>query len=476
MPTTFYLTAAIPYVNAKPHLGHVLEWFQADTIARYQRLLGKDVAFTSGTDENALKNAQAAEKSGQPVQAWLDEYAALFKESFRSYDISLTHFGRGSDQTHHWPGVQQLWQRCVEQGDIYQKRYEGLYCVGCEAFYTPAELVDGLCPEHLKPPEKVTETNYFFRLSKYQEKISQVLRDGTVAVLDERYKNEMLGFVTQGLEDFSVSRSVERARGIGVPVPNDPTQVLYVWFDALAIYLTAIGWGYDQKLFEQYWPADLHLIGKGIARFHAVYWIGMLLSAGLALPKAISIHGYLTLNGQKMSKSLGNVIDPDQLVATYGLEPIRYYLLRAVPTHSDGDYSDRRFRELYTAELANGLGNSTSRITKLSQQCGLSGITSKGEFDPVYREAMDRYALDQALEWVVTQMHAVDAWLTETKPWLLSGPAQQQHVQSALEKLVAICTHLQPFLPTTAQTILTHCSQPNVTAIKPLFPRLPAQL
>lgn len=473
MNTSFYLTAAIPYVNAKPHLGHVLEWFQADTIARFQRLRGKDVAFTCGTDENSLKNVQAAEQIGQPTQDWLDEYAAIFKESFKTFNISLTHFGRGSDQHQHWPGVQALWKQCLQSGDIYQKSYSGLYCVGCEAFYTESELIDGLCPEHRKPPEAVTETNYFFRLSKYQEKITSLLETDEVSVKDDRYKKEMLSFVAQGLEDFSISRSVDRSRGIGVPVPDDATQVMYVWFDALAIYLTAIGWGNDTTSFEKYWPAQVHCIGKGITRFHTVYWIGMLLSAGLALPKTISVHGYLTLEGQKMSKSLGNVIDPEALIQQFGLEPVRYYLLRAVPTHGDGDYSQQRFQDVYTAELANGLGNLCSRVAKLAEKNELSGIKPASTFDQSYIQAMDAYDLDQALDWVVQRIGQMDAWLAETKPWALPADQQFPLVKIALERVVEIVSHMQPFLPSTAELLLTHFGQPKVQALLPFFPRLP---
>lgn len=473
MATTFYLTAAIPYVNAKPHLGHVLEWFQADTIARYQRLLGKDVAFACGTDENSLKNVQAAEKIGQPIQAWLDEYATLFKQSFDALHISVTHFGRGSDQHHHWPGVQALWRRCLEAGDIYQKSYTGLYCVGCESFYTESELVDGLCPEHQKPPESITETNYFFRLSKYQQAITDVLTSDKLQVLNEQYKNEMLSFINRGLEDFSISRSVERSRGIGVPVPDDPTQVMYVWFDALAIYLTAIGWGWDTTEFETYWPAAAHIIGKGITRFHAVYWIGMLLSAGLPLPNTISVHGYLTLEGQKMSKSLGNVIDPETLIAQYGLEPVRYYLLRAVPTHADGDYSQQRFVDLYTAELANGLGNLCSRVAKLAEKNELEGLTLPATFDLAYQQLMDGYNLDQALHWVVQSINDTDAWLAETKPWSQDPPQQKELVQTAVNRVGSIILHLQPFLPTTADRLRQHFTQSKIVSLAPLFPRLP---
>lgn len=472
MASKFYLTAAIPYVNAKPHLGHVLEWLQADTIARYQRLMGNDVAFTCGTDENSLKNVQAAEKIGQPIQDWLDEYAQIFTDSFKKFNISLTHFGRGSDQVNHWPGVQELWSRCVTAGDMYQKSYDGLYCVGCESFYSESELIDGLCPEHLKAPEKVTEKNYFFRLSKYQQKIFELINTGVLVIRDERYKNEMLAFINQGLEDFSVSRSIERSRGIGVPVPDDPSQVMYVWFDALAIYLTAIGWRCDSAQFDHYWPADLHLIGKGITRFHAVYWIGMLLSAGLALPKAISVHGYLTLEGRKMSKSLGNVIDPETLIDQYGLEPVRYYLLRAVPTHGDGDFSQSRFHDVYTAELANGLGNLCSRVAKLAEKNGLSGIQPVVSLNSEYQQHMDAYDLDLALDWVVQRIGDIDAWLANTKPWAQPVDEQKKLVQVALDRVVVVLQHLQPFLPTTVDSLLIHFSQEKVLALKPLFPRL----
>ena len=475
MDKTFYLTAAIPYVNAKPHLGHLLEWFQADTIARYQRLLGKKVAFTCGTDENSLKNIQAAQTIGQPIQEWLDEYATLFQESFKRFNISLTHFRRGSDQHLHWPGVQQLWERCVEADDMYQKEYTGHYCVGCEAFYTEDELVDGLCPTHQKAPEVVTERNYFFRLSKYQQQITDLIVSNKLAIKDEHFKNEMLGFINQGLEDFSVSRSVERARGVGVPVPGDPTQVMYVWFDALAIYLTAIGYGTDNDAFETFWPAQTHIIGKDILRFHAVYWIGMLLSANLPTPESISVHGFITLNGQKMSKSLGNVVDPDQLVTQHGLEPIRYYLLRAIPTHGDGDYSQERFVDLYTAELANGLGNLCSRVAKLAQKNELAGVSFSQPFAPEFTAAMDDGALDMGMDWINQQIAATDAWLAQEKPWAQEVEQQRTLVKEAVGRVVSIIAHLSPFLPQTCDTLQSHFSQPKITALEPLFPRLTVQ-
>lgn len=472
MSKSFYITSAIPYINGKPHLGHVVEWFQADTIARWQRQLDADVAFTCGTDENSLKNVQAAEKEGKDIQAFLDEYAGIFRKAFSDFNISITHFGRGSDQEKHWPGVQALWRLCDDAGDVYRKEYEGLYCVGCEAYYTKDELTaDGLCPEHLKPPEIVKESNYFFRLSKYQEEIKRLIESNELAVIGPQYKAEMLGFIGQGLEDFSISRSTERARGVGVPVPGDDSQVMYVWFDALNIYTTSVGWDYDKTTFAKYWPANVHWMGKGIARFHAIYWIGMLLSAKLPLPKTIGVHGYITVEGQKMSKSLGNVLDPYQVIEEFGLEPTRYYLLRAIPTHGDGDFSKDRFKELYTAELANGIGNLSSRIAKLASTVEVHP-SKEIKIDPKYADAMNRYALDEALHMTISGQQELDKWLAENKPWEKGTAEKTQLLQEALEKLLPIIHQLRPFMPETAEKLLKHFSTSKIEPLTPLFPRL----
>jgi methionyl-tRNA synthetase len=469
---TYHLTTAIPYVNGKPHIGHVLEWFQADVIARYQTLLGKDVSFTSGADENSLKNVQAAEKAGVSVQDWLDQYSEIFKDAYKHFGVNLTGFRRGSDQEKHWPGVQQLWKLCEQSGDIYTKEYEGLYCVGCETFYTPEELIDGKCPEHFTVPELVKETNYFFKLSKYENQIRDLISSDTLRIVSEQYKNEMLGFINQGLQDFSVSRSTERARGIGVPVPGDDSQVMYVWFDALAIYMTAIGWGYDQAQWDKYWPADVHIIGKGINRFHSVYWIGMLLSAGLPLPKAVSVHGYITVDGQKMGKSLGNVVDPYDLVEKFGLEPVRYYLLKEIPTHSDGDYSETRFAEVYTADLANGIGNLCSRVAKLAEKAELDVLLPEQVFNGEFSTLIENFEISEALRWVSIQVNSVDQYLSENKPWEKSGEEQTKILVEAITLIQYLAYHLQPFLPETSGKILTHFNG-KISALQPLFPRLP---
>lgn len=467
-----YITAAIPYINAKPHLGHVLEWFQADAIAQYHRSLGSEVAFACGTDENSLKNVQAAEKAGKAPQDWLDEYAVIFEEAFKFFGISLTHFRRGSDQTNHWPGVQKLWERCMAAGDIYQKEYTGLYCVGCESYYSPEELIDGKCPEHLTVPETITEKNYFFKLSKYEDQVRELIMSDKLRIISEQYKNEMLGFIDQGLEDFSVSRSVARGRGVGVPVPGDDTQVMYVWFDALAIYLTAVGFGTNSEEFAKTWPAQSHVIGKGINRFHSVYWIGMLLSAELATPESISVHGYITADGQKMSKSLGNVIDPFAVVEKYGLEPIRYYLLRYIPSHSDGDFSYEKFTDAYTADLSNGLGNLCSRVAKLCEKNQVATPVLPIEYTPGVSKAMDELELSEALHQIIGLVSQTDHYLSEQTPWKKEGEAQAEILREAVQNIRVIAYQLQPFMPKTAATILTHFNTEQIAALSPLFPRL----
>ncbi|MDQ3008222.1 MAG: methionine--tRNA ligase [bacterium] len=474
MKETFFITTGIPYVNARPHLGHVLEWFQVDALARYHTLLGEEVRLTTGADENSLKNVQAAEKAKKPLQEWLDEYAAIFQQTFSELGIEVTDFRRGSDQKLHWPGVQKLWQLCDAAGDIYKKSYQGLYCIGCESFYTPEELIDGKCPEHLTTPELIMEENYFFRLSNYQDRLQHLIESDKLHIVSEQYKQEMLGFLKQGLEDFSISRYAERSRGTGVPVPNDTTQVMYVWFDALAIYMTAIGWGYDQKQWEKFWPADVHVIGKGINRFHSIYWIAILLSAQLPTPKMISVHGYVTANGQKMSKSLGNVIEPLALTKEYGVEPIRYYLLKEIPAHSDGDFSFDRFREVYTADLANGLGNLCSRVAKLCEKSELlTEIIKNFSFDTEYSAYFKLCETELAAKHVLAMIAAADKYLSEEKPWTQTGHEQAATLHEAVRRILSIAYHLQPFMPHTAETILTHFNQTNIKSLPPLFPRLP---
>lgn len=325
-----YITTSIPYVNAAPHIGHALEFVQADCLARFYRAIGYDVYFSSGADENSLKNIQSAEAEDIPVQELVDKYAKTFSDLGDSLNLTFDVFNRTSSADH-FKGAQKLWSLCRSE-DIYKKKYHGLYCVGCEQFYSPNELIDGKCPEHLTMPEEVEEENYFFKLTNYSEFLKKLIESNKLRIIPNTRRNEVLSFIESGLQDFSISRSRERARDWGVPVPDDETQVIYVWFDALITYLTALGFGSgDESKFKKYWVTNsnrLHVIGKGIIRFHAVYWIAMLKSAGIELPTSEFVHGYVTVNGQKISKSLGNTVDPFDLVHDFGVEALRFYLLR----------------------------------------------------------------------------------------------------------------------------------------------------
>lgn len=472
----FYLTTAIPYVNASPHLGFALEVIQADVIARYHRLLGNEVFLLAGADENSLKNVKSATEMGISPQELCDKYAKEFADLKTILNFSYDSFWRTSNKELHFPGAQKLWGLIEQNGDFYKKTYEGLYCVGCELFYTEKELVEGKCPEHKLAPEKIKEENYFFKLSKYQEKLKELIESDYLKVRPIERKNEVLGFINKGLEDFSVSRSQERSKGWGVPVPNDPDQTIYVWVEALGIYLTGVGFGVDSKKFEQWWPADGHLIGKGILRFHAVYWPALLLAAGLELPKAIYVHGYLTVNKEKISKSLGNVIAPQEAVAKYGLDPLRYFLLKEIPFGSDGDFSFQRLGEIYQSDLANGLGNLTSRVAKLAELANLEvhELHEKPLFDSAYRIALEDFRFNDALAYIWEKISAADKKIEATKLWELirANPDKSKEILGNLVRQIReIIELLLPFLPDTAERIQKQFKGPKIRSAGPLFPR-----
>lgn len=468
----FYITTAIPYVNGRAHIGHTLEYFQADTLRKYHQILGDETLLLSGADENALKNVQAAEKEGLPIQEYLDKYSKIWKDTYELVGVHLDVFQRGSDQKKHWPGVQKLWKLCEEAGDIYKKSYEGFYCVGCESFKTEVELVDELCPIHQTKPELVKEENYFFRLSKYQEKLVDLITSGEFKITPENKKAEALAFIKSGLEDFSISRSNERAKGVGVPVPEDDSQKTYVWFDALAIYITGIGFGYDEEKFKKWWPVDLHIIGKDINRFHSVYWPAMLLSARLPLPKEILIHGFVNAKGgEKFSKSLGNAPDPKEVVEKYGLEPIRYFMLSQIPINSDGDFYPERFEEIYNADLANGLGNLVSRVAKLAESNNIDAPKVIKKFDPEVEELLKEYKFNEALTWIWKTITLADQRVNETKPWELEGIALKETLEELVQLIHRIAFNLAPFLPETSEKILNQFSG-KIKSSAPLFPRI----
>ncbi|MBI2040138.1 methionine--tRNA ligase [Candidatus Microgenomates bacterium] len=469
----FYITTAIPYVNAKPHIGHALEFIQADTIARFHRLLDKQVLLLSGADENALKNVQAAEEAGLDTQTLVDQNARLFENLAQKLNIQFDVFQKGSDQKHHYPSAQKLWQLCAKSGDIYKKSYSGLYCVGCETFYAKEELNEnGECFEHPgKKLEEVSEENYFFKLSKYQDQLIQIIESDEYQIVPQFRKNEVLSFIKKGLQDFSVSRTNERAKNWGVTVPNDPTQRIYVWFDALNIYQSGIGFGWDDKKYQKWWPADIHVIGKGIIRFHAVYWPAILLSAGLPLPKKLLVHEYITVEGQKMSKTLGNVLDPIPLVEKYGADPLRYYLLAKLSPFQDGDFSEEKFKESYNADLANGLGNLVARVAKLCEQNNIEATTRSNVWCADLEKYMGEFKFNEALSVIWQLITEADKKINQDKPWELSGQELKKILEDYVKRIQAIAYNLRPFLPETAQKI----EKQFLGAIKsalPLFPRI----
>jgi methionyl-tRNA synthetase len=476
----FYITAAIPYVNSKPHIGHALEFIQVDVLKRYHQLLGEEVLSLSGGDENALKNVQAAEKSGRPLKEFIDENTEAFRQLAIKLNGEFDVWQKGSDQEHHFPSSQKLWELCVKSGDIYKKPYKGLYCVGCEVFYAREELNEnGECFEHTgKKLDEVEEENYFFALSKYQDKVIQIIENETFKIVPEFRKNEVLSFLKSGLFDISISRSNERAKHWGVPVPNDPSQRIYVWFDALNIYQSGIGFGWNEKTYRKWWPADIHVIGKGISRFHAIYWPAFLLSAGLSLPKCVLIHGYLTVDGKKISKSdSSTVIDPFPIIERYGADVIRYYLLAKVSPFGDGDFSESKLKEVYNADLASGLGNLVSRVLAMVQNyCGgkVPEISQDSDSHPLrvdeniynwkkawadLNKGMAEFRFNDSLAAIWRFLGEADKYIDQQKPWQMAKQGQTEELNwvlyGLLDSLCQVAWQIQPFLPDTSRKIVS---------------------
>lgn len=471
--TKFYITAAIPYVNAKPHVGHALEFVQVDVIKRFHKILGEETLLLSGGDENALKNVQAAEQAGVPVQEFVDKNTALFEDLAKKLNIEFDIFQKGSLKNHH-QSSQKLWELCEKNGDIYKKQYSGLYCIGCEAFYEREDLNEkGECFEHPgKTLQKVTEENYFFRLSKYQKQIEQLIESDSLQIIPQKRKNEASAFLKQGLKDISISRSNERAKNWGVNVPNDSTQKIYVWFDALNIYQSGVGFGWNEEMYKKWWPADLHVIGKGILRFHAIYWPAFLLSAGLFTPKSLFVHGYFTVDGQKMSKTLGNVIDPMDLIEKYGTDALRYYLLRDIPPSEDGDFSERRLKEVYNADLANGLGNLVARVAKLCEQNEITVEEGSTDIPDKVFEHLKNYVFNLALEEIWKKIKSLDVEINNKKPWSLSKEEATPFLKETVLKIRNITYALKPFLPETFEKIEKQFKGPKIESKPSLFPRI----
>lgn len=457
----YYITASIPYVNAPPHIGFALELVQADVLARYYRILGDEVRYQTGTDEHGLKIWQMAEGAGKPASEFAAEMSQKFLDLAKLLNISTDDFIRTIDQTRHWPVAQDIWRKSAKAGDIVQRKYGGWYCVGCEAFKKEDDLENGLCPDHKKKPVWQEEENYFFLLSKYQKFLQDHYKKYKDFVVPTSRRQEMTTLLERGLEDVSISR-LKKNLPWGVPVPGDETQVMYVWFDALTNYISAVTDQSNPKVFKKWWPADVHLVGKDINRWHALLWPAMLKSAGYELPKQIFVHGFISSGGHKMSKSLGNVIDPVEMVKKYGVDAVRYYLLREIPSDGDGDFSMEKFAQRYQADLANGLGNLVARVAKLAEGQNATGklektwITRAKKVSETQKQAMTDFKLHEGIAAVWEFIGQCDEYVEETKPWSLAktDPDKLPQVLYTLcNNLGLIASWLRPYLPETAEKI-----------------------
>jgi methionyl-tRNA synthetase len=467
----FYITTSIPYTNAPPHIGFALEAIQADVLARYHRHLGEDVFFLTGTDEHGIKTLRVARELGRDVKDYADEISGKFKSLAQLLNISNDDFIRTTDEVRHKPAVEKLWNKLDESGDIYKKKYKGYYCPGCEAFKTEKEIVDGKCPIHLKKLEIVEEENYFFRLSKYTKEIEKKIESDELEIIPETRKNETLSMLKQGIEDVSFSRTKDKYWGF--EVPGDPEQVMYVWCDALPNYISAIGYKKETAQFKKFWPADVHCLGKDIMKFHTIFWPAMLLSIGLKLPKVIFVHGFINVAGQKMSKSLGNVVDPFELIKKYGVDSVRYYLLREIVSAEDGDFTYEKFEQRYNSDLAGGIGNLVARVLGVAGKLDIkeSKPTKKTadkikEIKKNYTASLEKFKFNEALASVWELISFCDKYINEEKLWESKNPKVINDLFFAINEIGVL---LLPFLPETSDKIL---QQIKTKKSEPLFPRI----
>jgi methionyl-tRNA synthetase len=468
----FYLTTAIDYVNNRPHLGTAYEKIAADVIARYKRLAGCDVRFVMGNDEHSQNVFRKARELNLDPLEYCNRMEVEFRAVWARLHISFDDFIRTTERRH-VRAVQHLLERSREAGDIYEGVYEGWYCVSCEAFKQEKDLVDGLCPIHQRKPEWIKERNHFFKLSAYRDRLRQYYDEHPEFVVPESRRNEMLRLLDGGLEDISVSRA---GQSWGIPVPFDPGSVVYVWYDALINYAAAVGYGCDEALFDTWWPADLHLVGKDITRFHCVVWPAMLMSAGVEPPKQVFGHGWVLIKGQKLSKSLGNVLDPLDAADKFGPDPLRLYLTKEIVFGSDGEFTWERFEEKYNVDLANNLGNLVNRVTAMAERYRSSRLTGTSTNDTVttivkgcvkdYRDAMDRFALDVAFRHAFRLVDTVNEYIAASEPWSL---AKRDDGQSALDEVLwtsaealrVAAVLLGPAMPTSSEEILTRVGTPH---------------
>lgn len=482
MAKKLYITTAIPYVNGTPHIGNALDYLLADIWARYQFQNGRQVRYQVGTDEHGNKIATKAEAEGMTPQQYADVNHVNFKNLMDQLGVAYTDFVRTTDP-HHIAACQYIWQQLKPY--IYKGTYEGWYCVGHEAFFTDKEVeqTGGVCPDHQTPFQHVAEENYFLRCSAFTDKVREAIESKRMEIVPEFRAKEFLELMKDGLKDVSISRP-KRSLSWGVPVPDDPEQVMYVWLDALSNYITVLGYP-DKPGWQEYWPADVEVIGKDILRFHAGIWPPMLLGIGLSLPKKLLVHGHVNVDGAKMSKTVGNVVDPLQIMNEYGVDAFRYFFARHIPTQDDGDFTWERFESSYNTELGNDLGNLVQRVASmvLRYQAGVIGDGPQPQHDVgPYREAMEALSFDRALDEVWQTVRSVNQYLERVKPWEIAkaaqqSPEEQEHLSEVLAystgMLLQIADLLVPFLPSTAAAIHRLFESGVVPAdAKALFPRL----
>jgi methionyl-tRNA synthetase len=455
--SNFYITTSIPYVNGEPHLGHAMEFVMADVLARAARQGGATVIYSTGTDEHGGKIAEKAEEAGLKPQELADKMSKRFKDLAKELNASNDRFIRTTDKGHE-QRAKLIWKTLGK--DIYKGKYIGWYCTGDEAFFTEAEVKanNGVCPNHNRPYEKIEEENYFFKLSKYSKQIQEAIESETFLILPETRRNEIMSVIKSGLEDISVSRPKDKI-GWGIPVPGDSHQVMYVWFEALMNYITVLGYP-EHDDFKNFWPANVQVIGKDIIRFHAAIWPAMLLSLGVALPKKLYVHGFINIDGKKMSKSLGNYVSPDEIIDRFGADAFRYYFLRYIPSYNDGDFSWEKFEATYNNELANELGNAVQRTAAMvtRYQNGVIGDIPEVAHDTAqYEEALELCRFDRALDEVWEQVRGLNQYIDEEKPWELAKTEDTDHLREVLAyqagSLLKIADMLVPFLPDTAAKI-----------------------
>lgn len=476
----YYITTTLPYVNAEPHIGFAAEIIRADVLARYKRQNGFEVFFNTGTDEHGLKIFRKAEEKGIDSQAYCDEYAAKFDNLKTALNLSYNSFMRTTDKNH-VRLAQEFWQRCAENGDIYKKNYKVKYCVGCELELTESELVDGKCPHHPNQElELIEEENYFFRWSNYADKLLEFYKNHPDFIVPPHRANEINAFIERGLQDFSISRLKEKMPW-GVPVPGDEDHVMYVWFDALTNYINCLDWDKAPEHFTSFWgtheaPNAIQVAGKDNLRQQTAMWQAMLMSAGFPNSKQVLIFGFITSDGQKMSKSLGNVVNPYDLVEKYGTDAVRYYLLSELKPFEDSDFTYEKFETKYNADLANGLGNLVARVSNMLEKnkikIDIKAGSDKGLISS-FQEKVEAYQFDEALKVLWDELKKDDEFLSEQQPWKMQDLEEiKKTLEPTAQSILNIAQLLEPFLPEAAGKIIKQFSAKQIKKSGSLFPRI----